>query len=175
MSTGISVIANPKILTWVHFRTTDQQIFDENDNSLVIAYTRFKFVISDIPPQVINGKYQVSSNLTITITPDAQIHKNAKKTKELLYHEQFHYDVAIVSFRVFARKIAEIKVDSEKLLLEEYDIALKITLNHIKYIQSEYDRTTRHGENIKAQKHWKHQMTACLANPKLEKIQNLWL
>jgi hypothetical protein len=173
---AIIVNANPAKLTWSNFTVTGSQILDPNDNSMVDAYTAFRYSFQNLPAKQIDGKFAFPDPWIITITPTAQVWSGVQKTADLLSHEQWHYDVGIVTARALARELSRVRTNTELELRKKMDES--INLHFIKragILQKRYDIDTRHGTNAYYQKIWKDRMTACLANANADQIGGFWL
>jgi len=172
---SITVRANPANLTWNHF-TVMQTVIDPADNTVQDSFTAFNFSIPDFPPRMINRRFGLAETFQITITPLARVRAGAAQDAGLLSHEQFHYDVGVVTGRALARTL---------MTLREPDLsALRLALNravHLHFftrarlIQRRYDLDTHHGREQHYQRIWKNQMAACLADRGSTHIHGFWL
>ena len=173
---AITVQAQPATLTWGNFVPQPTRPTDPNDGTLVDAFTAFNFNMPSRPPRTISGQFAMADPNTITITPNAQVFANVAQTQNLLSHEQFHYDVGIVTARAFARHLMRLRTPT----IADLRIAIANTTRlHMQtragLLQSRYDKDTRHGTNQHAQRIWKRRMAACLANPRSSHIGGFWL
>ncbi|MCB1026028.1 MAG: hypothetical protein KDB79_16650 [Acidobacteria bacterium] len=172
----ITVQANPANLTWANFRVVPNKILDPADGTLQDSFTKFDYQMPDRPARRIDGKLAFADPLTITITPDAQVWSGVAQTAALLSHEQFHYDIGIVTARAFARELSRLRKDTEGELV----LALRAAENlhfitRTGLLQKRYDLDTRHGTQAHYQKIWKDRMTVCLADPNATQIGGFWL
>jgi hypothetical protein len=173
---AITVNANPAVLTWANFVPVPMQIPDPNDGTLVDAVTRFNFNMPAQPPRNIGGKFALADPLVITITPNAMVFTGVAQTAALLSHEQFHYDVGIVTGRALARHLMRLRAPSLPALVTQVQAATQLHfMTRAGLLQSRYDIDTRHGTNAHYQKIWKDRMTKCLANPLADQLGGFYL
>ena len=102
---AITVVATPASLAWKDFTPSKTRIVDPSDGTLGDALTRFNFTLPKLPIRKVGGQFAMADPNVITITPNAQVYTGAVKTTALLSHEQFHYDVGIVTARALAREL----------------------------------------------------------------------
>ena len=89
------------------------------------------------------------------------IQKPFIKNKQILKHEQGHFDLAEIESRNFATALHNYSfTDNFK---EEIPMVFKVILNDLKAIQARYDEQTKHGTDSDAQKQW---------NIEIEKLLN---
>ena len=173
---SITVSANPTILTWSNFTPTGSRIVDPNDGTLIDALTRFDFNMPDLPPRMVNGLFAMADPNVITITPNAQVFTGVLKTTALLAHEQFHYDVGIVTARALARQLMALSAPNQVALSAAVQSASRLHfITRAGLLQRRYDLDTRHGTNAHYQKIWKDRMAICLANPQSDQLGGFYL
>lgn len=173
---AITVVANPASLTWANFTPSASKIVDPNDGTLVDAVTRFNFNLPNRPPRTVAGQLAMADPNVITIMPNAQVFIGVIKTPALLSHEQFHYDVGIVTARSLARKLMKLRAPNQAALGTAVQNAAQLHfMTRARLLQRRYDLDTRHGTNAHYQKIWKDRMTACLANPRSDQLGGFWL
>lgn len=166
---AITVFASPQKLTWMDFTPVANQIRDPADGTRVDALTRFEYLLPFRPPRRVNGQFAFAESLTLLITPKCMVWTGVRQTEKLLLHEQFHYDVGILTARALARHLMALRAPSQVELGAQAQKAIRlhfVTRNHL--IQACYDKDTKHGQNSHYQKIWKDRMQTCLAksNPK---------
>lgn len=173
---AISVLAIPSVLTWANFTTVAGPLVDPADGATVDALTAFNFNLPNLPPRNLGGQLAMADPNVITITPNAQIVAGVAQTPGLLSHEQFHYDVGIVTARALARHLAALRAPDMATLIAAFrDAATLHFTTRVRLIQRRYDIDTRHGTNAHYQRIWKSRMAACLANPRSETIGGFYL
>jgi hypothetical protein len=172
----ITVVANPAVLSWTNFTVMANKIPDPNDGTLVDAVTRFKFDFPDKAPRKIVNRFKLGDPNVITITPQAQVWSGVMQTPALLSHEQFHYDVGIVTARALARQLMTLEEGNLAALKTAFLGAFHLHFDvRAGLLQSRYDKDTVHGTVARYQKIWKDEMAACLANPKATHLHGFWL
>jgi hypothetical protein len=173
---AITVVANPTNLTWANFTPSANRIRDPNDGTLVDAFTRFHFDLPDRAPRAVDGQFAMADPNVITITPDAHVFTGVLQTAALLSHEQFHFDVGILTARAFARKLMSLRGPNLAALRTALQNAAQLHFQtRAGLLQRRYDLDTRHGTIAHTQKIWKDRMAACLANPRSEQLGGFWL
>lgn len=173
---AITVVANPATLTFADFTPSATQLVDPNDGTLIDALTRFNFSLPPLPPRVVGGVFAMADPNVITITPNAQIFTGVLQTPALLAHEQFHYDVGIVTGRALARELMALRAHSQAALVAEVQKAAILHFTtRSRLLQRRYDLDTRHGTNAHFQKIWKDRMAICLANPRSVQLGGFFL
>ena len=173
---AITVQSNPANLTWGNFMVVPNKILDPGDNTLVDAYTTFRYQLPDRPPRQINGQFALADPLTITITPRAQVWSGIAQTAALLSHEQWHYDVGIVTARALARELSRMRARDMPSLVTAFNAAIRLHFHtRAGLLQKRYDLDTHHGTNAHYQRIWKDRMTACLAHPNADQLGGFYL
>ncbi len=173
---AITVVANPANLTWANFRPSRVRLVDPNDGTLVDAVTRFNFNLPNRPPRAVAGQVAMADPNVITITPNSQVFIGVVQTAALLSHEQFHYDVGIVTARALARQLMRLRTPNQAALGIAVRTAAQLHFTtRAGLLQRRYDLDTRHGTNAHYQRIWKNRMAACLANPNSNQLGGFWL
>lgn len=175
---AVTVTATPTTLAWSNFTTVPAQMTDPNDGSVIDAFTAFNFAITPDPPttKMVNGMFAFAEPMTITITPAARVWSGVTQTAALLSHEQWHYDVGIVTARALAKQIPSLRGPNFNALIQSLRDAIRLHFTtRTGILQNRYDIDTRHGTNEHYQKIWKDRMTACLANPNADQIGGFFL
>lgn len=173
---AITVQATPLTLTWAHFVPVAARLVDPNDGSLVEAFTRFNFNMPNRPPRRVGGQLALADPLVITITPNAQVWRGVAQTAALLAHEQFHYDVGIVTGRALARHLMHLRAPSQAALQTAVADAARLHFTtRAGLLQRRYDLDSRHGTNAHYQQIWKSRMKTCLANPRSDQLGGFYL
>lgn len=173
---AILVAAKPWALAWTDFKKIDTKPVDPNDGTSGDALTSFDWDVPGLTYSMVGGHLVYTGLSVITITPNAQVFKSTPQTAALLSHEQFHYDVGIVTARALARTLMAIRAPNLFALQIAQNKAQQL---HLKtrslLIQRHYDHETRHGANAGYQKVWKESMAACLANYNSLHLRGFWL
>lgn len=173
---AIKVNAIPALLSWSNFTITNDKIEDPADGELVDAYTAFDYIFPNSAPVTKKGFLVVPENYTISLLPKAKVWKDVMQTEELLSHEQWHYDVGIITGRALCRQIATLKGTSLADLKLKLQAAIELHFNkRAGLLQKRYDTDTNHGTVERYQKLWKERMKATLADPKAETMGGYWL
>jgi hypothetical protein len=173
---AITVVATPATLTWADFTPSASQLVDPGDGTLVDALTRFDFNLPNLPPRHVGGQLAVADPNVITITPNAQVFTGVAQTAALLAHEQFHYDVGIVTARGLARELMALRAPNLAALITAVQNASRLHFTtRAGLLQRRYDLDSRHGTNAHFQKIWKDRMTTCLAHPRSDQLGGFFL
>ena len=175
---AITVTASPTSLTWANFTVVPNQMTDPSDGTTIDAFTAFNFAITPDPPKTktVNGQFAFDEPMTITITPVARVWSGVLKTEKLLSHEQWHYDVGIVTARALAKQIPHLRGANFPALIQALRSAITLHFTtRAGILQKRYDLDTRHGEQSHYQKIWKDRMTSVLANPRVDQIGGFYL
>jgi len=173
---AITVVANPINLTWANFRVTPNKILDPADGTMQDSFTKFDFAMPALPARNVGGKLALADPMTITITPNAQVWSGVVQSAALLSHEQFHYDVGVVTARAFARELSRLRKDTQAELVTALRAAETLHfITRTGLLQKRYDLDTRHGTQAHYQKIWKDRMTLCLSNPNSTRLGGFWL
>jgi hypothetical protein len=163
-------------LTWLNFRSSPARIVDPGDGTLVDALTKFDFNLPDLGHRMVAGQFAMAEPNVLTITPNAQVFTGVLHTPALLSHEQFHYDVGIVTARALARELTTLRAPNLAALKTAVQTASRLHFTtRAGLLQRRYDLDTRHGANAHYQKVWKDRMTACLANPRSDQLGGFYL
>jgi len=172
---SVSLVVRPVTLTWANYTEKDK-VVDPADNTEQAAFTAFDFDLPGGKTRAIDGEVALPDDQQLIITPVALIRKDVRKSDELLSHEQFHYDVAIVIGRVVVSKLdrlrgrsaADLDVASDQLLTLHFQVRAGL-------IQRRYDLETHHGRNTHYQKAWKKLMRETMARPDSTQMGGWWL
>lgn len=172
---SISLVVKPVTLTWANYTERDK-VVDPADKTEQDAYTAFEYDLPGGTTRRVDGELALPESLALTITPIALIRKGARKSDELLSHEQFHYDVATVIGRVVVKKLerlrgktaADLDAGSDQILNLHFSVRAGL-------IQRRYDLETRHGRNTNYQKAWKKLMKETMARPDSTQMGGWWL
>jgi len=120
--------------------------------------------------------FAVADPNVLTITPNAQIFTGVPQTPELLRHQQFHYDVGIVTGRALARSLMALRASSLPILTADIQLLLRVHFTtRAQLLQRRFDLDSHRGTHAHFQRIWKHRMAACLANPNSERLGGLLL
>jgi hypothetical protein len=172
---AITLSATPTTLSWSNF-TVVASLVDPADGVAVDAFTSFAFNIPNLPPRTLGSQVALADPMTITLTPNAQVRSGAAQTAGLLDHEQFHYDVGIVTGRALARELTRLRAPNLAALRSAFLQAVNLHFTtRTGLLQRRYDIDSRHGTNAHYQKIWKDRMAVCLANPNSDQLGGFWL
>ena len=173
---AITAQASPVNLTWGQYTVVPDRILDPADNTLVDAYTTFRYNIPNLPPREIDGQFALADPMTITITPVLKVWSGVAQTAALLSHEQLHYDVGFVTARALGRHLMRLRgnslADLRTALIDAVNLHL---VTRAGLLQRRYDKDTSHGANAHYQGVWKNRMTACLADPRADQLGGFYL
>jgi hypothetical protein len=173
---AITLQATPKTLAWSHFTTVATRMTDPSDGTAIDAFTKFDFDIPDMPPRTVTGQLALNAGLVIKVTPNARVWSGVAKTPALLSHEQFHYDVGIVTGRSLARSLERLRAPNVPALAKAMQDAVNLHfITRTGLLQRRYDLDTKHGAVAHYQTIWKQRMAACLANPHSDQIGGFFL
>jgi hypothetical protein len=173
---AITVVANPVTLTFSDFRPSPTRFTDPHTRVQVDALTAFNFSLPPLPPRQLGTLVAMADPNVLTITPNSQIFVGVRQTPELLFHEQFHYDVGTVCGRALARELMALRAPNSAALLQ---LAQKAATLHMTtrtgLLQRRYDLDSKNGTLLVLQKVWKDRMRACLANPRADQLGGFFL
>jgi hypothetical protein len=173
---AIIVVAKPWALTWADFTKTATKPVDPGTGKAFDAFTAFDCDVPGLNYRTIDGQLVYTGLSIITITPRAQVFQSAPQTDALLSHEQFHYDVGIVTARALAQALMAMRAPTALALQMAQDKAQRLhmeTRAHL--IHRQYDHETHHGSDAHYQKIWKDSMAVCLAHLRSLHLQGFWL
>lgn len=178
---GLTLVMNPRTLTWSSFQVVDTPPTDDRGNP-VSAFVAFTYSWSDYVPVKKDGKFALPDTMRLTIEPDARVWKDSKARTDkaagdkLLSHEQFHYELAYAIGRVVLLKMLALRADSAAELQAQFEQILNLHFQiRAGLIQRRYDLDTKHGQDAYQQRHWKRLMAQTLAQPNSRMIGGYWL
>lgn len=172
---AITLQATPMALGWGNF-TSVANLVDPADGVTVDAFTRFNFNIPNLAPRTVDGQLALADPMVVTVTPNAQVRNGVTQAAGLLSHEQFHYDVGIVTGRALARELMRLRAADVPALRTALQRAVQLHFfTRAGLLQRRYDLDTRHGTNAHYQGVWKTRMNSVLADPRSEQLGGFWL
>lgn len=129
------------------------------------------------PERTREGRFRLPSfTLNVTVTRhDTMVVSTASKTADLLKHEQGHYDLLVLVTRALARELESLDAASVAELGRLVNTAYQTHDGRAQALDAEYDKQTNHSRDRAAQQRWDTAITAALANPAADVIQNLRL
>jgi hypothetical protein len=174
---GNYVVKVPENLRWSNFITRPGKIRDPNDSKLVDAYTTFGYVLpSTMKPYKVGGKTGLAlpEKWVITITPKAQVWKDATKSDDLLAHEEWHYFLGFVLARALVTDLLALRVDRQNQLVGAFNkVADLHFITRAKDLNIAYDDATGHGTLATKQAQWLKFMADCIADPSATELGGL--
>jgi len=135
-----------KKLTWNDFKATP----DYNHPYAAITYSGMSYGFS---ADVINGEVYVNYKINcFFVANKSWVKKRYKGDKELLKHEQLHFDITELYTRKF-REVLSKMTFTDKVKSEMKAVYKRITKEKVSF-QEKYDLETDHSKNKSAQKRW---------------------
>src|SRR5258708_4292209 len=111
---AIKVVARPAKLQWSHFKAV--AVLPGSDEEAQVAPETT--LPQNLSIRKVKGKFKLP-DFTVTVAlklHDTLIIRTAKKTADLLEHEQGHYELLILSARAMAADLEKIEADSPEEL-----------------------------------------------------------
>ena len=167
----IGVRADPPVLEWSLFRPADSLSASED--------ARIAAEMSVPQPLRIerddSGSYRLPA-FTVRVAPDRSqtvVRRSIRPSRELLRHEQGHYDLVVLAARALAQELDVVRADSpgEVARLAE-DLVAEHTRRAAR-LSERYDDETSHGRELAAQSAWNANLAAALAAPAVANIAGL--
>ena len=137
--------ANKK-LTWGNFKATP----DYSHPYAAITYSGMSYGFS---ADVINGEVYVNYEVNcFFVANKSWVKRRYKGDKELLNHEQLHFDITELYTRKFKKELSAMTF-SGNVKSEIKAVYKRITKEKVSF-QEKYDLETDHSKNVAAQKRW---------------------
>ena len=170
---AITVRTNPGRLGWSLFREVSSM---PNGGSEDAQINPEMSPIANVHPQrTPKGTFRLPS-LTLTVGINRQntvVLRTAKKTSELLQHEQGHFDLLTLTCRALARDLEAIEAQSVQDLGTHLEDAKTRHEERAQAIDAEYDRQTDHSRNRAAQLKWDAAIAHALRDPRATKLAGM--
>lgn len=177
---GVELLMNPDTLTWDDFEQVDE-VKDPETGERSSAFTSFEWDWPTKPLKKI-GSEVAFPDITLMVTPackvrkDSVVFKDKTKAKQLLSHEQLHYDVAHVCGRVLVHRLNQLHAKDAATLNAQAEVLFNLHFRvRPKLINRHYDRSTKHGMDAQHQRAWKEMMAATLADKNALMFRGYWL
>ncbi|MGB0896749.1 MAG: DUF922 domain-containing protein [Flavobacteriaceae bacterium] len=133
-------------LTWSDFKGAP----DHNHPYAAITYSGMSYGFS---AEIINGKVWVKYDVkSFFVANKSWVKRWYTNDKELLKHEQLHFDITELFARKFRKRLSEMNF-SENVKAEIRKVYQQIT-EEKKRLQKLYDDETDHSKNKQAQQRW---------------------
>ena len=158
---AIRVVADPARLSWRNFRPVGE-IPGSSEEAQIAPDIHFP----RMSVQNRNGKARLG-DFTITVRPrreDTLIVRTARKTPELLEHEQGHFDLLVLGARQMARELESLEADSPAELQEALEKLKETHQERATAIDEAYDKQTAHSRNAIQQRRWRQMIADAAAN-----------
>jgi hypothetical protein len=165
----ITVTPKPARLTWKNFTRVGSIPGEPSD-----AQTDSQMKWPKFTPVKKGEKFRLP-NFTITVFVGAKgtvVLRTAKQTRELLDHEQGHYDLLILSARALARNLEAIEASSFDELVTLFEELTSKHQQRAADIGAEYDKQTSHSRDVVQQRRWRS-MIDDAATTKASKIDGM--
>jgi len=147
--------ANEK-LTWNDFKSTP-------DYSHPYAAITFSGMSYGFSADVINGEVYVNYKVNcFFVTNKSWVKRRYKGDKELLKHEQLHFDITELYTRKFREELSKMTF-TDNVKAEIKTVYKRITNEKVLF-QEKYDLETDHSKNEAAQKRWQLNIYSELQN-----------
>jgi hypothetical protein len=149
----IRVMAKPAQLTWSDFRPVDTLPDDPGED----AQTSTEMSeMKNIRPVSNKGTYSLPDlELTVGLKrSETVVVKSAQKTRDLLKHEQGHFDITVLSVRAFATELQRLNAPSAGALVQQIDALRQKHQRFADSITEKYDIETNHSRNKDLQDKW---------------------
>jgi hypothetical protein len=165
----ITITPTPARLTWKNFTRVGSIPGEPSD-----AQTDSQMKWPQFKPVQKDGKFRFPS-FTITVFAGAKgtmVLKTAKQTRELLDHEQGHYDLMILSARALARELEVTEASSFDEIVTVFEELTSKHQQRAADLGEEYDKQTSHSRDVVQQRRWRSMIDNAAAT-KASKIDNM--
>lgn len=149
----IKVVARPAKLRWSNFKSVT--VLPGSDEEAQIHSETI--LPGNVGGRVVRGKFRLA-DFTLTVAPKSQdtiVVRSAKKTPQLLEHEQGHYELLILVARALAAELEKLETDSSEELQTSVNEVQATHDARAQALDDEYDRQTDHSRNVAQQRRWR--------------------
>jgi hypothetical protein len=149
----IRVMTKPTLLTWNDFRPVDVLPDGSGEEAQISSEMP---AMQNIKPVENNGKYSLPDlELTVGLTrSETVVVKNARRTANLLKHEQGHFDITVLTIRVLAMELQRLNAASVASLAKQIEMLRQKHQRCADAIEEKYDVETNHSRNREVQNKW---------------------
>jgi hypothetical protein len=167
----IGVRADPLLLEWSLFRPAES--LSSSEDARIAAEMSF--------PQPLrierddSGSYRLPE-FSVRVAPNRSqtlVRRSIQPSRELLRHEQGHYDLVVLAARALARELDAVRAGSPQ---EVAHLAEDLVAEHTRRaerLSERYDDETSHGRELAAQSAWSANVAAALAAPAVASIAGM--
>ncbi len=166
----ITVLADPRVLTWSMFRSVDS--LPESEDAHIAAEMSFP---RPLRMESADGEYRLPA-FTIIVAPEparTMVRRSAERSATLLRHEQGHYDIVVLVARALGRALASISASSVSELSGRAEDCVTQHTNRAVRLSEAYDRQTAHGRGLSEQARWSERIAAALAAETVGTLQGM--
>ena len=152
----------PRAITWDEFKVVNSRPAGVKEDAQIHSET--------VPPQSVTvvrkgGRFRLGPlTAEVRVVPENTWVVSGKKSKELLSHEQGHFDITGLTGRDMLRDLAAIRAPSVKVLQRRVRKTIQQTQKLANELTTKYDDETKHGKDKTVQKKWKDHLRNCIKN-----------
>ena len=168
---GIVVQAAPERLSWSLFRPVDS-IPGSSEDARIAAEMSFP---RPIRIEKIEDIYRLPP-FAIRVAPEPEqtmVRRSIRPSRELLRHEQGHFDLVVLAARALARDLDRLIAASANELSRRVEELVAEHTERAERLSERYDRETDHSHDAKAQAQWSEMIAAALDSPAVSKIAGM--
>jgi hypothetical protein len=167
----IGVRADPPVLEWSLFRPAES--LSSSEDARIAAEMSF--------PQPLrierddSGSYRLPE-FDVRVSPDRSrtvVRRSIQPSRELLRHEQGHYDLVLLAARALARELDAVRAGSPREVARLAEDLVAEHTRRAERLSERYDDETSHGRELAAQSAWSANVAAALAAPAVAKIAGM--
>jgi predicted secreted Zn-dependent protease len=121
------------------------------------------------------GSYRLPA-FTVRVAPDRShtlVRRSIQPSRELLRHEQGHYDLVVLAARALARELDAVRADSPREVARLAEDLVAEHTRRAERLSQRYDEETSHGRELAAQSAWSANVAAALAAPAVATIAGM--
>jgi predicted secreted Zn-dependent protease len=168
----VSVVAAPAQLSWSDFRPVgalpDGSGEEAQTSTEMPAMANIKVVASQ-------GKYSLPDlKLMVGLKrSETLVVTSARKTADLLKHEQGHFDITVLTIRALAMELQRLTAPSAALLGQQVEALRQKHQRFADAIEEKYDDETEHSRNKAVQDKWNQAIRSALLTPGIVSLQGM--
>jgi hypothetical protein len=170
-SSVITVHADPAVLRWELFRRVEA-VSETSEDARIAAEMSFP---QPLRMENEEGTYRLPP-FTIRVAPNASqtvVRRSVRPSRELLRHEQGHYDLVVLAARALARDLETLRASSARELARQTEDLVAEHTRRAERLSDFYDRETDHSHDAHRQAAWNGTLADALALPAVAKIAGL--
>jgi hypothetical protein len=158
---SVTVSVSPAQLSWNDFLPVDSLPDGSGDEAQTATNMP---ALSGIRPVSAHGGFSLP-NVALTVGLDrtqTMVIKTARKTADLLKHEQGHFDITVLTVRALAKEMERLKAASPAALGQQVNALLGKHQQRADMLEQKYDKETENSKNLDTQKTWNNAIDAAM-------------